>query len=69
MTPYAGTDYAPALQRFKAEFIRDGRKGFPAERIGEAIYLALTAAKPEARYAMATAQIHELDVADAAAET
>ena len=53
VTPYVGTDYAPALQRFKAAFIRDGRKGLPAERIGEAIYLALTAAKPKARYALA----------------
>ncbi len=51
-TVYAGTDYAEALKRFKAHFIADGRKGFPPERVGEAIRHALTTPKPRARYAL-----------------
>ncbi len=49
---YASTDYGPALKRFMAAFVKRGRQGLPAERIGEAIHLALTAAKPRARYAV-----------------
>jgi NAD(P)-dependent dehydrogenase (short-subunit alcohol dehydrogenase family) len=49
---YAKTDYAVALKTFKDYFIADGRKGLPPERIGEAIYRALTAPKPRARYAV-----------------
>ena len=33
-------------------FVADGRKGFPPERIGEAILHALTTPKPRARYAV-----------------
>ena len=47
---YADTDYGPVLKRFKAAFVKRGRQGLPAERLGEAIHLALTAAKPRARY-------------------
>lgn len=47
---YAGTDYGPALKRFKAAFVRRGREGLPVERLGETIHLALTAARPKARY-------------------
>jgi len=50
---YAKTDYAAALTKFKDWFIADGRKsGLPPERIGEAIYTALTARKPKVRYAV-----------------
>jgi len=51
-TRYAATDFAAALKKFKDSFIADGRKGLPAERIGEAIHRALTDAKPRARYAV-----------------
>ena len=47
---YAGTDFGPALKRFKTAFIQGGRHGLPVERLGVAIHLALTAAKPRARY-------------------
>jgi hypothetical protein len=47
---YAATDFGPALKRFKAAFIKRGRQGLPVERLGETIHLALTAAKPRARY-------------------
>jgi NAD(P)-dependent dehydrogenase (short-subunit alcohol dehydrogenase family) len=49
---YDKTDYAEALGRFKKYFIAEGRKGLPSERIGEAIYNALTLPKPKARYAI-----------------
>jgi len=49
---YAETDYAPMLRRFKKAFVERGRKGLPAERVGEAIYFALTAPRPRARYAV-----------------
>jgi NAD(P)-dependent dehydrogenase (short-subunit alcohol dehydrogenase family) len=49
---YARTDYGPVLKGFKNYVVADGRKGFPPERIGEAIYLALTMPKPKTRYAL-----------------
>ena len=49
---YAATDFAAALKTFKDYFIAEGRKGLPAERIGEAIHHALTVAKPRVRYAV-----------------
>jgi NAD(P)-dependent dehydrogenase (short-subunit alcohol dehydrogenase family) len=51
---YASADYGGSLKAFKARFIKEGRKGMPAERVGEAIHLALTARKPKARYAVVT---------------
>jgi len=47
---YADSDYGPVLRRFKATFVKRGRQGLPAERLGETIHVALTAAKPKARY-------------------
>jgi NAD(P)-dependent dehydrogenase (short-subunit alcohol dehydrogenase family) len=49
---YAKSDYAAALRTFLDLFIADGRKGFPPERIGEAIFQALTVPKPRVRYAV-----------------
>lgn len=43
-------DYAPTMRRFAATFINDGRAGFPPERVGEAIWTALSAARPRLRY-------------------
>jgi NAD(P)-dependent dehydrogenase (short-subunit alcohol dehydrogenase family) len=51
-TAYASSDYAEPLRKFKRLFIEGGRKGLPPERIGEAIYLALTTPKPKVRYAI-----------------
>jgi NAD(P)-dependent dehydrogenase (short-subunit alcohol dehydrogenase family) len=53
VTPYANTPYAPALDKMKDFMIANGRKGLPAERIGEAVKIALTAAKPKVRYTVA----------------
>lgn len=49
---YANTDYAEIAKKFKDYFIADGRKGLPPERIGEAIYTALTVPAPKVRYAV-----------------
>jgi NAD(P)-dependent dehydrogenase (short-subunit alcohol dehydrogenase family) len=47
---YAGTDYAEVLPRFAEYFVSEGRKGYPPERVGEAILHALTVPKPRVRY-------------------
>jgi len=49
---YESTDYGPILARFLKAFVERGRKGLPPEAVGEAIYHALTAPKPRARYAI-----------------
>ncbi len=49
---FARTDYGPAVARFSKYFIEEGRKGFPPEKLGDAVHKALTAAKPKVRYAV-----------------
>src|SRR5271168_2826833 len=50
---FAATDYAPSIDRFSKYMIENGRKeGLTPEQLGEAIYTALTAAKPRTRYAV-----------------
>lgn len=49
---YQQSDYAQILRRFGEYFVREGRKGFPPERIGETIAQALTARSPRVRYAV-----------------
>jgi hypothetical protein len=51
-SPYAQTEYAEILRRFGEYFVREGRKGFPPERIGETILEALTSSSPRVRYAV-----------------
>ncbi len=53
VTPYANTPYAPALDKMKDFMIANGRKGLPAERIGETVRTALTTANPKVRYTVA----------------
>lgn len=50
--PYRATDYGTILDRFAKYFIAEGRKGLPPEAVGEVVYRALTAAKPNIRYAV-----------------
>lgn len=52
MTPYLDTPYGPALQRLRDYMLGVGRKGLPAERLGEVIAHALTTSRPKARYAV-----------------
>ncbi len=52
LEPYRNTDYADFVTRFTKYFIEEGRKGLAPEVIGEAVYTALTTAKPKVRYAV-----------------
>jgi hypothetical protein len=47
---YANTVYAASLDKIKEYMLALGRKGFPPEKIGEAVYRALTTRKPKVRY-------------------
>jgi NAD(P)-dependent dehydrogenase (short-subunit alcohol dehydrogenase family) len=49
---YQHTEYADILRRFGEYFVREGRAGFPPERIGETILQALTSPAPRVRYAV-----------------
>ncbi len=65
---YANTDYGPLLKRFKAAFVKRGRQGLPVERLGETIHLALTAARPKARYVVLRNRFVNWTVPTAAAQ-
>jgi NAD(P)-dependent dehydrogenase (short-subunit alcohol dehydrogenase family) len=62
ITPYAQTDYAPFLAGYRRHMIAGGRKGLPPERIGQAIYHALTASHPRARYALLRGRLTGYDI-------
>jgi NAD(P)-dependent dehydrogenase (short-subunit alcohol dehydrogenase family) len=49
---YQGTDYGPSLDNFRKYFSEEGRRGFPPEKIGRAVHVALTTARPKVRYAI-----------------
>jgi NAD(P)-dependent dehydrogenase (short-subunit alcohol dehydrogenase family) len=48
----AGTAYEPQVQAMRALYAQAERRGSPPEIVGEAIFKAITAAKPKARYAV-----------------
>ncbi len=50
IAPFANTPYAEPLNRTKERMIALGRKGLPPERVGEAIWRALTVPNPKTRY-------------------
>jgi NAD(P)-dependent dehydrogenase (short-subunit alcohol dehydrogenase family) len=50
ITPYLDTPYAAALERMRSIMLALGKKGLPPERIGEAVFRALTTATPCVRY-------------------
>ncbi|MEI9885999.1 MAG: SDR family NAD(P)-dependent oxidoreductase [Rhizomicrobium sp.] len=50
VTQYANTPYVESLNRVRAYMIANGKKGFPPERLGEAVWIALTTSKPKVRY-------------------
>ena len=49
---YAGTVYAPALERLRAYMLSLGKSGLPPERIGQVVHAALTTPRPKVRYAV-----------------
>lgn len=46
---YRATPYGALLDKFRAYFLAHGRAGYPPEKVAEAIWRALTAARPAAR--------------------
>lgn len=59
-TPFESTPYAAAVKAMRTFMIALGRKGLPAERIGEAVKTALTTAKPRTRYTVAPNPLQQL---------
>ena len=59
ISPYANTRYAPALDRLRTYMLEFGRRGFPPERVGQAVLQALTAAKPKVRYAVSPQPVQD----------
>jgi NAD(P)-dependent dehydrogenase (short-subunit alcohol dehydrogenase family) len=49
---YANTDYIESAQRVQKYMIKNGRKGYPPEKVGEVVLQALTTPKPRVRYAV-----------------
>ena len=47
---YANTPFAPALTKIRDYMIASGRKGLKPERLGRAVWRALTAKTPKTRY-------------------
>jgi NAD(P)-dependent dehydrogenase (short-subunit alcohol dehydrogenase family) len=52
LSEFKATEYWKAVQNFQKFIVAEGRKGLSPERLGEAIHLALSTAKPKARYAV-----------------
>jgi NAD(P)-dependent dehydrogenase (short-subunit alcohol dehydrogenase family) len=52
LSEFKPTEYWEAVQNFQKFIVAEGRKGFSPERLGEAVHLALSTAKPKARYAV-----------------
>jgi NAD(P)-dependent dehydrogenase (short-subunit alcohol dehydrogenase family) len=52
LSEFKPTEYWNAAQNFQKFIVAEGRKGFSPERLGEAVHLALSTAKPKARYAV-----------------
>jgi len=52
LTEFKPTEYWNAVRNFQKFIVAEGRKGFSPELLGEAVHLALSTAKPKARYAV-----------------
>jgi NAD(P)-dependent dehydrogenase (short-subunit alcohol dehydrogenase family) len=53
LSDFNKTEYWDAIQKFQKYIVTEARtNGLPPERIGQAVYMALTVAKPKARYAV-----------------
>jgi len=49
---YADTEYAEAAKRLQEYMVRNGRNGYPPEKVGEVVWHALTISNPRVRYAV-----------------
>ena len=53
LSEFKQTEYWAAVQRFQKWIVNEARtNGLPPERLGEAVHVALTTAKPKVRYAV-----------------
>jgi hypothetical protein len=52
LSEFKQTAYWDAVQNFQKFIVAEGRKGLSPERLGKAVYGALSTAKPKARYAV-----------------
>jgi NAD(P)-dependent dehydrogenase (short-subunit alcohol dehydrogenase family) len=52
LSMYANTEYVEATRRVQEYMIRDGRNGYPPEKVGEVVWHALTTPRPRVRYAV-----------------
>jgi NAD(P)-dependent dehydrogenase (short-subunit alcohol dehydrogenase family) len=53
LSEFRQTEYWDAVQNFQKYILAEARNnGLPPERVGEAVHIALTTAKPKARYAV-----------------
>ncbi len=52
LSPYQHTDYIQAALGFQKYALKNGRNGYPPEKVGEVILHALTTPKPRVRYAV-----------------
>ncbi|MBO6544723.1 MAG: SDR family oxidoreductase [Alphaproteobacteria bacterium] len=52
ITPFLNTAFAPGLERIKKYMIEMGKNGFPPEKLGRAVWKALSAENPKTRYAV-----------------
>jgi NAD(P)-dependent dehydrogenase (short-subunit alcohol dehydrogenase family) len=49
---FANTEYGESAKRVQEYMIRNGRKGYPPEKVGEVVWHALTTPRPRVRYAV-----------------
>jgi NAD(P)-dependent dehydrogenase (short-subunit alcohol dehydrogenase family) len=62
VSQYAGTPYAPSLDRIKKFMVESGKKGLKPETLGRAIHRALTTSKPKTRYTVTPEPIQNIMV-------
>jgi NAD(P)-dependent dehydrogenase (short-subunit alcohol dehydrogenase family) len=52
LAPYEQTPHADAIKKFRHHVLTSGRKGYPPERVGAAVWKALATPRPRTRYAV-----------------
>jgi NAD(P)-dependent dehydrogenase (short-subunit alcohol dehydrogenase family) len=52
VSTFAHTEYGESMRRVQEYMIRNGRHGYPPEKVGEVVWRALTTPKPRVRYAV-----------------
>ncbi len=52
-SPYQKTEYGSALEKYRQDMIKNGRKGYSPEHLGKIVLKALTTRRPPVRYGYA----------------